>query len=74
MLNRQIRKMYSGIPFEIAESQLSHELQAYFQAIHSYPAHFAKSRVSFQRHLLNVICSGGDEPPTDAVEHLEPTS
>jgi hypothetical protein len=55
MRARHIRKTYPMMPFEIVESELSRELEAYYQALYSYPDHFAKTGVSFQRHLLNVM-------------------
>lgn len=55
MRTRQIRKTYPAMPFDIAEAKLSRELELYYQAIHSYPDHFARTRLSFQRHLLNIM-------------------
>jgi hypothetical protein len=52
---RQIREVYPPIPFDIAESELSRELEIYYQAIHSYPDHFARTRLTFQQHLLNIM-------------------
>ena len=57
MSTQEIRKTYPVAPFEVAESQLCQELQAYYKAIQSYPDHFARERLTFQKHLLNVICS-----------------
>ncbi len=55
MSTRHIHKTYPAVPFNVAESQLCRELQAYYEAIHSYPDLFAKTGVSFQAHLLNVM-------------------
>lgn len=55
MRSRHIRNIYPPMPFDIAESELSRELEIYYQAIHSYPDHFARNRLSFQRHLLNIM-------------------
>lgn len=61
MLARHIRKTQAAVPFNVAESQLRLELEIYFEAIHSYPDHFARTGVSFQRHLLNVICAASGQ-------------
>jgi hypothetical protein len=74
MSTRHIRKIYSTVPFETAETQLCQELQAYFEAIHSYPERFAKAPVSFQEHLLNVICSAGTASRADQHERREAAS
>ena len=55
MQARHIGKVYPAMSFDIAESELSRELEIYFQAIHSYPDHFARTRVTFQRHLMNMM-------------------
>jgi hypothetical protein len=52
---RHIRKVYPPMPFNIAQTELSRELEVYYQAIHSYPDHFARTRLTFQRHLLNIM-------------------
>ncbi len=53
--SRHVRKVYPSMPFDLAESELARELELYYQAIHSYPDHFAKSRLTFQRHLFNMM-------------------
>lgn len=67
MRTRHIRKVYPAMPFDIGDTELSRELEIYYQAIHSYPDCFARSRVSFQQHLLNIMgvshpVSRGAEP------------
>jgi hypothetical protein len=73
MPTRHIRKMYPAVPFDIAESDLARELQAYYQAIYSYPDRYAKTRMSFQRHLLHVILAFHGQSRADA-EHLKSVS
>ncbi len=55
MRARHIRKLYPRMPFDMAETELSQELEIYYQAIHSYPDHFARTRLSFQQHLMNIM-------------------
>ncbi|HVO64603.1 MAG TPA: hypothetical protein VMT53_27020 [Terriglobales bacterium] len=55
MRTRHIGKVYPAVPFDIVESELSRELEIYYQAIHSYPDHFARTRLTFQRHLMNMM-------------------
>lgn len=55
MRTRHIRKMYPPMPFDIAQSELAQELEIYYQAIHSYPDHFARTRLTFEQHLLNIM-------------------
>lgn len=55
MRSRHILKLYPPMPFAIAESELSRELEIYYEAIHSYPDHFAKTRLTFEQHLLNIM-------------------
>ena len=55
MRSRHIRKVYPPMPFDIAGSELPRELEIYYQAIYSYPDHFARTRITFQQHLLNVM-------------------
>jgi len=62
MSTHDICKLHPALP--TAESQLCQELLAYYEAIQSYPDYFAKTRVSFQRHLLNVICADTDNSAT----------
>jgi len=52
---RYIGKIYPAMSFDIGEPELSRELEIYYQAIHSYPDHFARTHVTFQRHLLNMM-------------------
>ena len=52
---RHIRKVYPTMPFNIVESELSRELEIYYQAIYSYPDHFARTRLTFEQHLLNMM-------------------
>ena len=55
MSARQTRKPLPAMPFDVAEAQLCQELQAYLQAINSYPDQFAQTGLTFEKHLLNVI-------------------
>ena len=42
----------------VGESAASKDLKSYLVALYSYPDHFArKPRLSFQKHLLNVMCA-----------------
>jgi hypothetical protein len=52
---RQVGKVYPAMSFDVPESELSRELEIYYQAIHSYPDHFARTRVTFQKHLMNML-------------------
>jgi hypothetical protein len=56
---RQFRKTYPATLFNISEPELCRELEAYLQAINSYPDYFAKTGVTFEQHLLNVIAQAG---------------
>jgi hypothetical protein len=58
MSTPDICQMHPTVPS--TESHLCQELQAYYEAIQSYPEYFARSRVGFQQHLLNVICADKD--------------
>jgi hypothetical protein len=69
-----VRKAYPPMPFDIAESELSQELEIYYQAIHSYPAHFARTRMSFQQHLLNIMCMVQAASEAAGPERMKPAS
>jgi hypothetical protein len=62
MSARQTRKTFPATPFDIAEAQLSRELDAYLKAINSYPDHFARTGLTFEQHLLNVIGDANGHP------------
>lgn len=74
MSTRHIRKTYPAMPFDISKSELSEELQAYFEAIHSYPDRFAKTRVSFQEHLLNILCAAHTQTHNHGSERVQSVS
>ena len=65
---RHIRKVYPPMPFDIGDTELSRELEIYYQAIHSYPDCFARTRVTFQEHLLNMM---GVVPPLSQAADTE---
>jgi hypothetical protein len=55
MSTRHIHGSHSSTSGDDSGAQLSQELQAYYEAIHSYPDRFAKTGESFQKHLLHVM-------------------
>lgn len=55
MQARNFRKTSPAKMFEVNEEQLRQELQAYLEAIQSYPDQFATTGMTFAEHLLNVI-------------------
>jgi len=60
--------------FNLAEIELSREFEVYYQALYSYPDHFAKTGVSFQRHLLNVMGMVQSASQSAAPEYLKTVS
>jgi hypothetical protein len=71
---RHIRKLYPAIPFDMAETELSQELEIYYQAIHSYPDHFARTRLSFQQHLLNIMDGARTQCDASGSERMKSAS
>ncbi len=74
MSTRQVRKIYPLIPSEVAEAQLCEELQAYYEALHSYPLCFAETGVSFQAHLLKVMSAVHGHTAGGGAERLKTAS
>ena len=75
MPTRDDRSKYPASPFDIAESQLCQELEAYYEAIHTYPDHFAQTPMSFQEHLLHIICAGREQATAvSEPDHLKSAS
>jgi hypothetical protein len=74
MPTRDFREMYPALPFDLAGSELFDELKAYCEAINSYPDSFAKNRVSFQTHLLSIICPVGGESQAGSSDNFKPSS
>jgi hypothetical protein len=62
------------MPFAIGESELSRELEIYYQAICSYPDHFARTRLTFEQHLLNIMGVMQAAPPFDTSECMKSAS
>ncbi len=55
MRTRYIERVYPALPLNSAEAELSRDFEIYYQAIHSYPDHFARTHVTFEKHLSKML-------------------